>query len=85
MEALPVYRGRWKGWETALEILSGILYWLLVWFLAGIPASLVLAQLLKAASEQLEREQSERLLGITIHQNLAVRGHGFELGRQTSI
>ena len=69
MEALPVCRERWKGWETALEILSGILYWLLVWFLAGIPASLVLAQLLKAASEQLEREQSERLLGITIHQN----------------
>jgi hypothetical protein len=62
--ALPVYRERWKGWETALEILSGILYWLLVWFLAGIPASLVLAQLLKAASEQLEREESERLLGI---------------------
>ena len=47
-----------------MEILSGILYWLLVWFLAGIPASLVLAQLLKAASEQLEREESERLLGI---------------------
>ena len=68
-----------------MEILSGILYWLLVWFLAGIPASLVLAQLLKAASEQLEREESERLLGITIHQNRAVRGHGFELGRQTSI
>jgi hypothetical protein len=47
-----------------LEILSGILYWLLVWFLAGTPASLVLAQLLKAASEELEREESERLLGI---------------------
>ncbi len=57
------------GWETVLEILSGILYWLLVWFLAGIPASLILAQLLKAASEQLEREESARLLGVTIHQN----------------
>jgi hypothetical protein len=64
VDALPVYRERWKGWETALAILSGILYWLLVWFLAGIPASLLLAQLLKAASEQLEREESERLLGI---------------------
>ena len=64
MEALSVDRERWKGWETALEILSGILYWLLVWFLAGIPASLVLAQLLKAASEELEREETEGLLGI---------------------
>jgi hypothetical protein len=52
-----------------LQILSGILYWLLVWFLAGIPAALVLAQLLKAASEQHEREQSERLLGIRFQQN----------------
>ena len=52
-----------------MEILSGILYWLLVWFLAGIPASLVLAQLLKAASEQLEHEENARLLGIRIHQN----------------
>ena len=64
MEALSVDRERWKGWETALEILSGILYWLLVWFLAGIPGSLVLAQLLKAASEELEREETEGLLGI---------------------
>jgi hypothetical protein len=39
--------------ETALEILSDILYWLLVWFLVSMPASLVLAQMLKAASEQL--------------------------------
>jgi hypothetical protein len=55
-----------ERWETALEILSGILYWLLVWFLAGIPASLLLAQLLKAASEQLQREEDERLLGIRL-------------------
>jgi hypothetical protein len=55
--------------ETTVEILSGILYWLLVWFLAGIPASLVLAQLLKAASEQLEREESARLIGLRIRQN----------------
>jgi hypothetical protein len=55
--------------ETALEILSGILYWLLAWFLAGIPASLVLAQLLKAASEQLEHEENARWLGIRLHQN----------------
>jgi hypothetical protein len=47
-----------------VEILSGIWYWLLVWILVSIPTSLVLAQLLKAASEQLQREESERLLGI---------------------
>jgi hypothetical protein len=45
-----------------VEILSGIFYSLLVWILVSMPASLVLAQLLKAASEQLEREESERLL-----------------------
>jgi hypothetical protein len=44
--------------------MSGIFYWLLVWILVSMPASLVLAQLLKAASEQFQREQSERLLGI---------------------
>jgi hypothetical protein len=69
VEALPVLSGALEGVETTLEILSGILYWLLVWFLAGIPASLVLAQLLKAASEQLEREESARLVGIRIRQN----------------
>ena len=47
-----------------MEILSGIFYWLLVWILVSMPASLVLAQLLKAASQQLQREESERLLGI---------------------
>jgi hypothetical protein len=69
VDALPVLSGALEGVETALEILSGILYWLLVWFLAGIPASLVLAQLLKAASEQLEREESARLVGLRIRQN----------------
>jgi hypothetical protein len=69
VDALPVLSGALEGVETTLEILSGILYWLLVWFLAGIPASLVLAQLLKAASEQLEREESARLVGIRIRQN----------------
>jgi hypothetical protein len=69
MEALPVLSGALEGAETTVEILSGILYWLLVWFLAGIPASLVLAQLLKAASEQLEREESARLVGLRIRQN----------------
>ena len=44
--------------------MSGIFYWLLVWILVSMPASLVLAQLLKAASEQLQREERERLLGI---------------------
>jgi hypothetical protein len=44
--------------------MSGIFYWLLVWILVSMPASLVLAQLLKAASEQFQREESERLLGI---------------------
>jgi hypothetical protein len=47
-----------------VEILSGIWYWLLLWILVSIPTSLVLAQLLKAASEQLQREESERLPGI---------------------
>jgi hypothetical protein len=47
-----------------VEILYGILYWLLLWILVSMPASLVLAQLLKAASEQLQWEESERLLGI---------------------
>jgi hypothetical protein len=47
-----------------VEILSGIFYWLLVWILVSMPASLVLAQLLKAASEQLQREESECLVGI---------------------
>jgi hypothetical protein len=48
-----------------VEILSGIWYWLLLWVLVSIPTSLVLAQLLKAASEQLQREESERLLGVS--------------------
>jgi hypothetical protein len=69
VDGLPVLSGALEGVETTVELLSGILYWLLVWFLAGIPASLVLAQLLKAASEQLEREESARLLGIRIRQN----------------
>jgi hypothetical protein len=38
--------------------------WSSGFFLMSMPASLVLAQLLKAASEQLQREESERLLGI---------------------
>jgi hypothetical protein len=52
-----------------VEILSGILYWLLVWILVSMPVSLVLAQFLKTASEQLQREESERLLKIRRFQN----------------
>ena len=33
------------------------LYWLIDWLLVSIPLALVVAQLLKAASEQLERER----------------------------
>jgi len=44
--------------------MSDILYWLLAWFLVSVPVSLVLAQLLKAASEQLQPEETERRLQI---------------------
>lgn len=47
-----------------MGILSGISYWLLVWFLVSIPVSLMLAQLLKAASERLLCEETERRLEI---------------------
>jgi hypothetical protein len=64
VEALLLCRERGEKWGNGVEILSGIFYWLVVWILVSMPASLVLAQLLKAASEQLQREESERLLGI---------------------
>ena len=70
MEAFPLCRKRGEKWGNGVEILSGIFYWLVVWILVSMPASLVLAQLLKAASEQLQREEKERLLGIRrSHQN----------------
>ena len=48
--------------------MSDIFYWLLAWFLVSVPVSLVLAQLLKAASEQLQPEETE--------QRLEIRGSG---------
>jgi hypothetical protein len=42
-------------------MLSDLLYWLIVWLLVSVPLALVVAQLLKATSEQLEREETEWL------------------------
>jgi hypothetical protein len=57
-----------------VEILSDILYWLFLWFLVSIPVALVLAQLLKAASVQLQLEEAERRLELR-----GSDGHPFDL------